>query len=192
MESSSPPDLGGEQIIDADMVSGLLHPVQEKLARRHTTQKIPFTDRTDYYRGDERKTGYVMAVETDDVEVPERALWLRRLCRSYTHSQPFSSVGIFAKGTEGPSGRRHAHARDREKIRDCRVGLRARRTMNYSGIGGCQPRNPTGCLHQAADAADCQALLRIRRPLLANEIIIAPLGTLTTQRRPPGEAMNYS
>jgi NADH-quinone oxidoreductase subunit D len=188
--------LDGEKIIDADMVMGYLHRSMEKLAEERTyTQNIPFTDRTDYLSAMTGNLAYVMAVEKlMNVEVPERALWLRtimaELQRIASHAM---AVGIFANDCGAWQTPVMHMFRDREKILDLfEMACGARLTLNYMRIGGVSKDIPAEWMPQArrllAELPDRFA--EYEDLLLNNEIIIARsrgIGTLT-----PEQATAYS
>lgn len=73
--------LDGETIIDLKPVMGYLHRNHEKIGERNTfIQNLPYTDRLDYLSSMSNNHGYVLAVENlMDMEVPERAEWIRIL-----------------------------------------------------------------------------------------------------------------
>lgn len=78
--------LDGETIIDLKPVMGYLHRNHEKIGERNTfIQNIPYTDRLDYLCSMSNNHGYVMGVEKLlDLEVPERAEWIRILMDELT------------------------------------------------------------------------------------------------------------
>lgn len=188
--------LDGEQIIDADMVMGYLHRSMEKLAEERTyTQNIPFTDRTDYLAAMTGNLAYVMAVEKlMNVEVPERALWLRmimaELQRIASHSM---AIGIFANDCGAWQTPVMHMLRDREKILDLfEMACGARLTLNYMRIGGVSKDIPPEWMPQAHKLLKelPKRFAEYEDLLLSNEIIQARsqgIGTLT-----PEQAMNYS
>ncbi len=73
--------LDGETIVGLKPVMGYLHRNHEKIGERNTfIQNIPYTDRLDYLSSMSNNHGYVLAVEKlMDLEVPERAEWIRIL-----------------------------------------------------------------------------------------------------------------
>jgi NADH-quinone oxidoreductase subunit D len=188
--------LDGERIIDADMVMGYLHRSMEKLAEERTyTQNIPFTDRTDYIAAMTGNLAYVMAVEKlCDIEVPERALWLRTMMAEL---QRFAShciaIGIFANDCGAWQTPVMHMFRDREKILDLfEMACGARLTLNYMRIGGVSRDIP------AEFMPEVRRLLKdlpgrvdeYEQLLLGNEIIVARsrgIGVLT-----PEQAMAHS
>ncbi len=188
--------LDGEKIIDADMVMGYLHRSMEKLAEERTyTQNIPFTDRTDYIAAMTGNLAYVMAVEKlMDIEVPERALWLRTIM---SELQRFAShciaVGIFANDCGAWQTPVMHMFRDREKILDLfEMACGARLTLNYMRIGGVSKDIPPEWLPLARKLLTDlpQRLAEYESLLLENEIIVARsrgIGVLTAE-----EAMAYS
>ena len=73
--------LDGETIVGLKPVMGYLHRNHEKIGERNTfIQNIPYTDRLDYLSSMSNNHGYVLAIENlMDLEVPERAEWIRIL-----------------------------------------------------------------------------------------------------------------
>ena len=73
--------LDGETIVGLKPVMGYLHRNHEKIGERNTfIQNLPYTDRLDYLSSMSNNHGYVLAVENlMDLEVPERAEWIRIL-----------------------------------------------------------------------------------------------------------------
>jgi NADH-quinone oxidoreductase subunit D len=183
--------LDGEKIIDADMVMGYLHRSMEKLAEERTyTQNIPFTDRTDYLAAMTGNLAYVMAVEKlMEIEVPERALWLRtmmsELQRFASHSM---AVGIFANDCGAWQTPVMHMFRDREKILDLfEMACGARLTTNYMRIGGVSKDIPPEFLPllQRLTKDLPKRLAEYEDLLLDNEIIVARsrgVGVLTPEQ----------
>ena len=188
--------LDGERIIDADMVVGYLHRSMEKLAEERTyTQNIPFTDRTDYIAAMTGNLAYVMAVEKlCDIEVPERALWLRTMMAEL---QRFAShciaIGIFANDCGAWQTPVMHMFRDREKILDLfEMACGARLTLNYMRIGGVSRDIPPEFLPAVRKLLKDlpKRVDEYENLLLTNEIIVARsrgVGTLT-----PEQAMAHS
>jgi NADH-quinone oxidoreductase subunit D len=188
--------LDGERIVDADMVMGYLHRSMEKLAEERTyTQNIPFTDRTDYISAMTGNLAYVMAVEKlCNVEVPERALWLRTMMAEL---QRFAShciaIGIFANDCGAWQTPVMHMFRDREKILDLfEMACGARLTLNYMRIGGVSRDIPEDFMPAVKKLLkDLPARVgEYEQLLLGNEIIVARargVGALT-----PEEAMAHS
>jgi len=188
--------LAGEQIIDADMVMGYLHRSMEKLAEERTyTQNIPFTDRTDYIAAMTGNLAYVMAVEKlCNVEVPERALWLRTMMAEL---QRFAShciaIGIFANDCGAWQTPVMHMFRDREKILDLfEMACGARLTLNYMRIGGVSRDIPAEFIPAVQELLKDlpKRVDEYEQLLLGNEIIVARsrnIGVLT-----PEQAMAHS
>jgi NADH-quinone oxidoreductase subunit C/D len=78
--------LDGETIVDLKPVMGYLHRNHEKIGERNTwLANMPFTDRLDYITSMSNNFGYALAVEKLlDVEVPERAEYLRVIMAEFT------------------------------------------------------------------------------------------------------------
>jgi NADH:ubiquinone oxidoreductase subunit D/NADH:ubiquinone oxidoreductase subunit C len=78
--------LDGETIVDLKPVMGYLHRNHEKIGERNTwLGNMPFTDRLDYFTSMSNNFGYAVAVEKLlDVEVPERAEYLRVIMAEFT------------------------------------------------------------------------------------------------------------
>ncbi len=74
-------ELNGEEVLRADPHIGLLHRGTEKLIEYKTyTQALPYFDRLDYVSMMTNELCYSMAVEKLlNIEVPERAKWIRTL-----------------------------------------------------------------------------------------------------------------
>ncbi len=73
--------LDGETVVGLKPVMGYLHRNHEKIGERNTfIMNMPYTDRLDYLSSLSNNHGYAIAMEKLlDVEVPERAEWLRIL-----------------------------------------------------------------------------------------------------------------
>lgn len=73
--------LDGETVIDLKPVMGYLHRNHEKIGERNTfIMNMPYTDRLDYLSSMSNNHGYALAIEKLlDIEVPERAEWIRIL-----------------------------------------------------------------------------------------------------------------
>jgi len=78
--------LDGETVVDLKPVMGYLHRNHEKIGERNTwLANMPFTDRLDYITSMSNNFGYALAVEKLlDVEVPERAEYLRVIMAEFT------------------------------------------------------------------------------------------------------------
>jgi NADH-quinone oxidoreductase subunit D/NADH-quinone oxidoreductase subunit C/D len=78
--------LDGETILALKPVMGYLHRNHEKIGERNTwLGNMPFTDRLDYITSMTNNFGYALAVEKLlDVEVPERAEYLRVIMAEFT------------------------------------------------------------------------------------------------------------
>ena len=188
--------MDGEKIIDAEMIIGYLHRSMEKLAEERTyTQNIPFTDRTDYIAAMTGNLAYVMAVEKlMEVEVPERANWLRTIMAELQRFASHAMAGGTFANDCGTWQTPVMHMiRDREKVLDLfEMACGARLTTNYMRIGGVSRDIPpeflpalTKLLKELPDRIDEYEDL-----LLNNEIIIARsrgIAVLT-----PEEAIAYS
>lgn len=73
--------LDGETVIDLKPVMGYLHRNHEQIGERNTfIMNMPYTDRLDYLSSMSNNLGYALTVENFlNVEVPERAEWIRIL-----------------------------------------------------------------------------------------------------------------
>jgi NADH-quinone oxidoreductase subunit D/NADH-quinone oxidoreductase subunit C/D len=73
--------LDGETIVGLKPVMGYLHRNHEKIGERNTfIMNMPYTDRLDYLSSLSNNLGYALTIEKlMDIEVPERAEWLRIL-----------------------------------------------------------------------------------------------------------------
>ncbi|KAG6891621.1 NADH:ubiquinone oxidoreductase 49kD subunit [Termitomyces sp. T32_za158] len=80
-------ELNGEEILRADPHIGLLHRGTEKLIEHKTyIQALPYFDRLDYVSMMTNELSYSLAVEKLlNIEVPERAKWIRTLFGEITH-----------------------------------------------------------------------------------------------------------
>lgn len=78
--------LHGETVLDLKPAVGYLHRNHEKIGERNTwLGNMPFTDRLDYITSMSNNFGYAVAVEKLlDVEVPERAEYLRVIMAEFT------------------------------------------------------------------------------------------------------------
>jgi NADH-quinone oxidoreductase subunit C/D len=78
--------LDGETMVELKPVMGYLHRNHEKIGERNTwLSNMPFTDRLDYMVSMSNNFGYAVAVEKLlDVEVPERAEYLRVIMAEFT------------------------------------------------------------------------------------------------------------
>lgn len=78
--------LDGETVVALKPVMGYLHRNHEKIGERNTfIQNIPYTDRLDYLSSMCNNHSYCMAIEKMlDMEVPERAEWIRILMAELT------------------------------------------------------------------------------------------------------------
>jgi NADH:ubiquinone oxidoreductase subunit D/NADH:ubiquinone oxidoreductase subunit C len=78
--------LDGETVLDLKPAMGYLHRNHEKIGERNTwLANMPYTDRLDYITSMSNNFGYAIAVEKLlDVEVPERAEYLRVIMAEFT------------------------------------------------------------------------------------------------------------
>ncbi|MDX1416108.1 MAG: NADH-quinone oxidoreductase subunit D [Candidatus Promineifilaceae bacterium] len=78
--------LDGETIVGLKPVMGYLHRNHEKIGERNTfIMNMPYTDRLDYLSSLSNNLGYAITIEKLlDIEVPERAEWLRILMAELT------------------------------------------------------------------------------------------------------------
>ncbi len=79
-------NLDGETIVGLKPVMGYLHRNHEKIGERNTfIMNMPYTDRLDYLSSMSNNLGYALTIEKLlDVEVTERAEWLRILMAELT------------------------------------------------------------------------------------------------------------
>lgn len=78
--------LDGETILGLKPVMGYLHRNHEKIGERNTfIMNMPYTDRLDYLSSMSNNFGYAITIEKLlDIEVPERAEWIRILMAELT------------------------------------------------------------------------------------------------------------
>jgi NADH/F420H2 dehydrogenase subunit C len=78
--------LQGETIVKLDPVVGFLHRCHDKIGERNTWMgNMPYTDRLDYVCSMSNNLGYAIATEKLlDVEVPERAEYIRVIMAEFT------------------------------------------------------------------------------------------------------------
>lgn len=139
--------LDGEYVRACDPDLGFLHRSFEKLAELKTyVNGIPLTDRWDYLDSMGNNQVHCQVVEEMmDLEVPERAHWIRMLVLELNRiASHLVFVGTF--GLDLGAGTPFLHCfRDRERILDMfELLCGARLTYNYIRIGGVSadlPRN---------------------------------------------------
>lgn len=132
-------ELDGEEIVTAETVIGHLHRGIEKLAEHRRYSAVgTLMDRGDYVSGIHGETAFAMATEQLlQVEVPEKALWLRSLTaelnRIASHITWYGPTGLDA----GSMGLFLYVFRDREMLLDILEDLTGQRMMfNYVRPGG--------------------------------------------------------
>jgi NADH-quinone oxidoreductase subunit D len=131
----------GEVVLDVEPVFGYLHRGTEKLAEeRSYTQIVTLTDRLDYTASMTNNLAYVRTVEKlSDIEVPERASYLRVLCSELQRiASHLISTGFLMQelGTFGGTPLMYCF-RERERILDLFEMLcGARITLSYMRPGG--------------------------------------------------------
>jgi len=137
--------LDGEIVVRATPDVGYLHRSIEKIAEKLPYSAfMPYTDRVDYVAPVNCNVGYALAVETmGNLEVPERATWLRMLGMELTRIASHL-LGVGALTVDLGAYTPFVHAlREREHIFDLMEILTGTRmNNNYVRLGGvCQNVN---------------------------------------------------
>jgi len=131
--------LQGEKVRWADPDIGYLHRGTEKIAENLLYhQFVPYTDRLDYMSSMSNNLGYVLAVEkVMDLEVPERAQYLRVLCAELSRlAGHLVCIGAWGVDLGAMTVLLYAF-REREMIMDLfEMICGARMTLSYMRIGG--------------------------------------------------------
>jgi len=130
----------GEVVVDVEPVFGYLHRGTEKLAEERTyVQIVTLTDRLDYTASMSNNLSYVRTVEKlADIEVPERASYLRVICAELQRmASHFIATGFMLQEL-GAFGTPLMYCfRERERILDLFEMLcGARITLSYMRPGG--------------------------------------------------------
>ncbi|MBI5230748.1 MAG: NADH-quinone oxidoreductase subunit D [Coriobacteriales bacterium] len=140
-------ELDGEEMISGEVNIGYLHRGIEKLAEsRRYDQVGTLLDRGDYIAGIHGELAFAMATEQlAEIEVPERALWIRTLVGEITrissHLLWYGPMGLDA----GAMGQFLYAVRDREMLLDILEAITGARMMfNYIRPGGVLRDLPAG------------------------------------------------
>ncbi len=188
--------LDGETVVDLKPIFGYLHRNHEKLAEDIPYPgSMPFTDRLDYLCGMTNNWAYALSLEKMmEVEVPERAEYIRIICAELTRLVNHCLLIGFFINDLGALGTPLLYAlREREKILDLFETLSGARMMvNYMRFGGVRCDLPDGWLQECKRIVDkFPAFLDEYETLLnENEIVITRsqnVGVLTAE-----EATNFS
>lgn len=188
--------LDGETVVDLKPIFGYLHRNHEKLAEEIPYPgSMPFTDRLDYLCGMTNNWAYALTLEKMvEVEVPERAEYIRIICAELTRLVNHCLLIGFFINDLGALGTPLLYAlREREKILDLFETLSGARMMvNYMRFGGVRCDLPDGWLQECKRIVDkFPAFLDEYETLLnENEIVITRsqnVGVLTAE-----EATNFS
>lgn len=170
--------LDGETVVKLKPVFGYLHRNHEKLAEKFTyLGSMPYTDRLDYFCSLSNNWGYALAVEKlADIEVPERAEYIRVILAEMTRLQNHTAFLGFILGDMGAWGSVLMYAfKQRDAILDLFESLTGARMMcNYMRFGGCRCEFPEGWLEQARVVIDDYPafLDEMEQLLVTNEILI--------------------
>jgi NADH-quinone oxidoreductase subunit D len=150
--------LDGERVVKLKPVFGYLHRNHEKIAEEITyLGSMPYTDRLDYFCSLTNNWAYALAVEKlADLQVPERAEYIRVITAELTRLQNHACLGGFLLQDMGASGTPLMYAfREREKILDLFEALTGARMMcNYMRFGGCRCDLPPGWVELARGVVD--------------------------------------
>lgn len=143
--------LNGETIEEADLDIGYLHRGMEKICEAYGFHKfIPYSDRWDYLAPIANNMTYVTAIEKlMDVDIPERAKYLRIICWELGRIQShLLGLGAFAMDV-GAMTIFLWTFREREIIYDLIEKLTgARFTTTYARIGGVDRDAPEGWIEE--------------------------------------------
>lgn len=130
----------GEEVVDVEPVFGYLHRGTEKLAEaRNYVQIVTLTDRMDYVASMSNNLAYVRTVEKlADIQVPERAMYLRVLCAELQRIASHLMATGFLLNDLGALATPLMYCfRERERILDLFEMLcGARITLSYMRPGG--------------------------------------------------------
>jgi NADH-quinone oxidoreductase subunit D len=188
--------LDGETVVELKPIFGYLHRNHEKLAEDMTyPMSMPFTDRLDYLCGMTNNWAYALSCEQFlDIEVPERAEYIRVICAELTRLVNHCLLVGFFINDLGALGTPLLYAlREREKILDLFENLSGARMMvNYMRFGGVRCDLPDGWLEECKRIVDIfpTFLDEYETLLVENEIVITRaqnVGVLTAE-----EATNFS
>jgi NADH-quinone oxidoreductase subunit C/D len=161
--------LDGETVLALKPVMGYLHRNHEKIGERNTwLANMPFTDRLDYVTSMSNNFGYAIAVEKLlDVEVPERAEYLRVIMAEFTRILNHFVTGIgFLFNDLGAFMTPVLYGfKERELILDLfEMASGSRMMCNYFRFGGVARDVPPNFMPLA------QALVEDRLPRMIDEI----------------------
>jgi NADH-quinone oxidoreductase subunit D len=171
--------LDGEIVRKLKPVFGYLHRNHEQIGE-HTSYlgSMPYTDRLDYFCSMTNNWAYALSVEKlADIEVPERAEYLRVILAELTRLQNHASLLGFLLSDMGAWGTPLMYAfREREKILDLFESLAGSRMMcDYMRFGGCRVDANDEWLAGAKKIVDRfpTFLDEFEELILQNEIVIA-------------------
>jgi NADH-quinone oxidoreductase subunit D len=171
--------LDGEIVRKLKPVFGYLHRNHEQIGE-HTSYlgSMPYTDRLDYFCSMTNNWAYALSVEKlADIEVPERAEYLRVILAELTRLQNHASLLGFLLSDMGAWGTPLMYAfREREKILDLFESLAGSRMMcDYMRFGGCRVDANDEWLTGAKKIVDRfpTFLDEFEELILQNEIVIA-------------------
>ena len=171
--------LDGEIVRKLKPVFGYLHRNHEQIGE-HTSYlgSMPYTDRLDYFCSMTNNWAYALSVEKlADIEVPERAEYLRVILAELTRLQNHASLLGFLLSDMGAWGTPLMYAfRERDKILDLFESLAGSRMMcDYMRFGGCRVDANDEWLTGAKKIVDRfpTFLDEFEELILQNEIVIA-------------------
>jgi NADH-quinone oxidoreductase subunit D len=171
--------LDGEIVRKLKPVFGYLHRNHEQIGE-HTSYlgSMPYTDRLDYFCSMTNNWAYALSVEKlADIEVPDRAEYLRVILAELTRLQNHASLLGFLLSDMGAWGTPLMYAfREREKILDLFESLAGSRMMcDYMRFGGCRVDANDEWLTGAKKIVDRfpTFLDEFEELILQNEIVIA-------------------
>ncbi len=160
--------LDGETMTGLKPVMGYLHRNHEKIGERNTwLANMPFTDRLDYITSMSNNFGYALAVEKLlDVEVPERAEYLRIIMAEFTRIvNHFIAIGFLFNDLGAFMTPVLYGLKEREFILDLfEMASGSRMMCNYYRFGGVARDVPSGFMPLARD------LVFERLPRMIDEI----------------------
>jgi NADH-quinone oxidoreductase subunit C/D len=160
--------LDGETVLDLKPAMGYLHRNHEKIGERNTwLANMPFTDRLDYITSMSNNFGYAIAVEKLlDVEVPERAEYLRVIMAEFTRIiNHFIAIGFLFNDLGAFMTPVVYGFREREFILDLfEMASGSRMMCNYYRFGGVASDVSPRFLSQARE------LVEDRLPRMIDEI----------------------
>jgi NADH-quinone oxidoreductase subunit D/NADH-quinone oxidoreductase subunit C/D len=132
--------LDGETIVGLKPVMGYLHRNHEKIGERNTfIMNMPYTDRLDYLSSLSNNLGYALTIENlMDIEVTERAEWLRVLMAELTRiSNHLWAIGFLLNDLGALQTPMIYFYIEREMILDFfEAATGARMMCNYMRFGG--------------------------------------------------------